>query len=418
MALFFPCQAENNQSDLIRQILMKSYDPLVRPVNDSSQKLSLHMSMGLKGFVELDMKKQTLVSFGWLTVTWYDQFLRWDPKQYPFHTVYLTADMVWRPDLIIFNTVSDLDQLESQKRKVLVESSGKVTWYPGGLFQTFCSVNIFYYPLDTQTCGVEVSTWLYTNDLLSANLIDPAFEASEDIERHPEWALVKKKAVHSLRYGNWQMQFSFTLKRKVTFYVFNMILPICLLSLTNYLVFLLPVESGEKMTVSVTIFLSFAVFLSLINNSLPPNSDSVCLFSVYVAIQMSLSVCFIVMAACIVFIYEQDTDVSTPCGTLKSPGSTMPGGKLNTENGQASHCDTLPVDAESTEDSEGAVFPRDRRGGSVCTNTVWLMVTNVRHLRPQERHVLSQQLDRMCLKLSVVTNVMACLVFACIWVWG
>ncbi|XP_076469985.1 acetylcholine receptor subunit beta-like 1 [Babylonia areolata] len=167
---------------------MKGYDPLVRPVVNFSQPVYLRLSMGLKSFIELDMKKQTLVFFGWLGVAWHDHFLRWDLDQFPFHKVQLTPDMVWRPDLVICNTMDDLDQLEDQKRKVIIESTGKVTWNPGGLFQTACSIDIFHYPLDTQTCSVEISTWSSSNEDIKV-FADPAFEKTNSLETHPEWTI-------------------------------------------------------------------------------------------------------------------------------------------------------------------------------------------------------------------------------------
>ncbi|KAL8596821.1 hypothetical protein ACOMHN_027150 [Nucella lapillus] len=447
MSMLCSCQEKVNETYLIREIIMKNYDPLMRPVQNFSQAISLNISIGMKAFIELDMKKQTLTSFGWLSVSWYDQFLSWDVNQYPFPLLYLKADMVWHPDLVIFNTVSDLDQLEKQKRKVIIEHTGKVNWIPGGLFQTFCSVNIFRYPLDTQTCTVQVAAWSYTLGILNAQFMDPAFETDQRIEHHPEWTLVSKKAERKILFYNWQMHFSFTLKRKPMFYILNMILPIPLLSLLNCLVFLLPVESGEKMTVSVTAFLSFAVFLSVINNSLPQNSDSVCLFSVYVAVQMFFSVCFIIMAACIVYIHKQDIDNdSRPTSQCQSSNVCRKISGMNlkakkrSESVREEHLDNsatikinpIPLTSESSqsshsadadcapenEDSEACVCSQDRRGGGASMKRIWLMVTNIRHLRHPERRLLSHQLDRMCLKFSLVINVMVCIVFVCIWTWA
>ncbi|XP_076469982.1 acetylcholine receptor subunit alpha-L1-like [Babylonia areolata] len=277
MANFVSCHAEikDNRSFLYHEILMKNYDPLSRPVANFSQQVHVNLSIGMKTFIELDMKKQTLVSFGWLAVNWYDEFLRWDLNQYPYQDIHLNPDMVWLPDLVIFNTVSDVDQLEDQTIKVIVHHTGKVTWYPGGLFQTFCSVNIFYYPLDTQTCSVDVSAWTSSNDILNGTTINPAFQRVEETESHPEWKLIGMEAEYQLFYTNyWCIYFTFILKRKVVFYVLNMIVPVLLLSLMNCLVFLLPAESGEKMTVSVTTFISFELFFSFINDSLPQNSDT------------------------------------------------------------------------------------------------------------------------------------------------
>ncbi|XP_076469986.1 acetylcholine receptor subunit alpha-type acr-16-like [Babylonia areolata] len=305
----FQEKIKSSEAHLIRETLLKSYDPLVSPTLNSSQKVYLNVSIGLKSVIQLDMKKQTLISSGWLRITWYDEFLHWDPQQFPHREVHLKADMVWCPDLVVYNTLSDLDQMARLKRKVIVHHTGLVTWYPGGLFQTYCSVDIFHYPLDTQTCSIEVTPWSTTNDYLNGTWGDPAFEISGGIENHPEWKLTDRKTRYQLWPDSfWRIYFIYTLERKVTFYVLNMILPVSLLSLLNCMVFVLPVECGEKMTVSVTVFLSFTVFLSLINNSLPQNSDSVCLFSVYVTVQMFMSVCFIVMGACIVFIYGQDKD--------------------------------------------------------------------------------------------------------------
>ncbi|KAL8596824.1 hypothetical protein ACOMHN_027153 [Nucella lapillus] len=202
---FFPCQAaiKSNDSRLIRAALMEHYDPLVFPVVNPSQPVYLNVTIGVRSFIQLDMKRQTLVFFGWLTVTWYDQFLGWDPNWYNMQRqVRLEAAMVWHPDLVIYNTVTDINQLENQKSKVIVEHTGRVTWYPGGLFQTFCSINVFHYPLDTQTCSVEIIPWSSANDVLTAALIEPPFRMSDSVEDHPEWTLVDKKSTYTLRPDN------------------------------------------------------------------------------------------------------------------------------------------------------------------------------------------------------------------------
>nr|KAG5705344.1 hypothetical protein BaRGS_011116 [Batillaria attramentaria] len=272
-----------NESFLIREVLLKNYDPFVRPVTDPRTPVFLKMSVGIKSFVELDMKKQTLTTFGWLVVNWYDSHLTWDTDEFPYSAVYLASDMIWRPELVIFNTVKKLDELENQKIKVIVTHDGKVTWFPGGLLETVCPIDITHYPLDTQTCSIDVTTWSLNKDLLNGTFNVKEFEVA-NTERHPEWSLVGTEAAYSVSITNyWTLHFKFSLRRKVLFYVVNVVMPIVLLSLMNCLVFLLPVESGEKMTVSVTVFLSFAVFMSLINDSLPQNSDSLCLFSAYIA---------------------------------------------------------------------------------------------------------------------------------------
>ena len=42
-----------------------------------------------------------------------------------------------------------------------VDYTGRLEWEPGGLYQTYCPVNVFYYPFDTQTCDITFTEWGY-----------------------------------------------------------------------------------------------------------------------------------------------------------------------------------------------------------------------------------------------------------------
>lgn len=94
--------------------------------------------------------------------------------------------------------------------------------------------------------------------------------------------------------------FSLTLKRKALYIMLNVILPICLLAILDLFVFMLPCASGEKVGYAVTVFLAFAVFLTIIQSSLPANSDSVSLFSVYLLVLTIDSTLITVIALLIV----------------------------------------------------------------------------------------------------------------------
>lgn len=51
------------------------------------------------------------------------------------------------------------------------------------------------------------------------------------------------------------------MKRRPLFYVFNMILPSILITIVGFLGFLIPPDSGEKVSMGVTTLLSMTVFL-------------------------------------------------------------------------------------------------------------------------------------------------------------
>lgn len=66
--------------------------------------------------------------------------------------------------------------------------------------------------------------------------------------------------------------FYIIIRRKTLFYTVNLILPTVLISFLCVLVFYLPAEAGEKVTLGISILLSLVVFLLLVSKILPPTS--------------------------------------------------------------------------------------------------------------------------------------------------
>ncbi|GAB1606031.1 hypothetical protein Ahia01_000885500, partial [Argonauta hians] len=67
--------------------------------------------------------------------------------------------------------------------------------------------------------------------------------------------------------------FTIKLTRKPAIQLLNLIYPCMIISAITLIGFFLPPESGEKVSVSVTVLLSLAVFQLVITETLPPNSD-------------------------------------------------------------------------------------------------------------------------------------------------
>jgi hypothetical protein len=68
--------------------------------------------------------------------------------------------------------------------------------------------------------------------------------------------------------------FSLHLVRRTMFYTFNTLIPCVLISSLTVLVFALPPDSGEKVTLGITILLSMTVFLVQLSETMPSTSES------------------------------------------------------------------------------------------------------------------------------------------------
>jgi nicotinic acetylcholine receptor alpha-7 len=79
------------------------------------------------------------------------------------------------------------------------------------------------------------------------------------------------------------------MKRHPLYFGVMILLPTLLFSLLNPLVFLLPVESGERVSLSMTILLSYAIFLTLVSNSIPKTSNPMCTLLIVMIVIISLS---------------------------------------------------------------------------------------------------------------------------------
>lgn len=77
------------------------------------------------------------------------------------------------------------------------------------------------------------------------------------------------------------LTFDITLRRKTLFYTCNLIIPCVLLSFLTVLTFYLPSESGEKISLCISILLSLTVFVLLLNDLIPATSLVVPLIGKY-----------------------------------------------------------------------------------------------------------------------------------------
>ena len=75
--------------------------------------------------------------------------------------------------------------------------------------------------------------------------------------------------------------FTIHMRRGSLFYVINLIAPCFLIFVISFLGFFLPVESGEKVNLEITILLALVVFLLRVGETMPPTPDSIPILGKY-----------------------------------------------------------------------------------------------------------------------------------------
>ena len=85
-------------------------------------------------------------------------------------------------------------------------------------------------------------------------------------------------------------------------------IPLIFLSILMLLVFFLPVESGEKIGLAITVMLAFTIFLLLMDSLIPKTKD-LPYISMYITTMMGVSTMSIVGSAMVLRIYHNDPGV-------------------------------------------------------------------------------------------------------------
>lgn len=187
---------------------------------------------------------------------------------------------VWTPILVVANPSLIVGTLNGDVSPVRVYYNGLAWWRPGDVFRTSCYPDIYKYPFDNQECRISILASGFTEKEVLLKV--PYSEANADFYNdNGEWVLLK---TYTNAFDQNQIsvaQWFFTFKRRPQFFFFNVILPIIFLSLLDCLVYCIPVESGERISYSITVLLSFAVFMTLIGDNIPKTSAPMSLFCIY-----------------------------------------------------------------------------------------------------------------------------------------
>ncbi|XP_045187824.2 acetylcholine receptor subunit delta-like [Mercenaria mercenaria] len=290
------CQSGKNVNSLLTYLFTtEGYNKKVRPLTDQSQAVDVSVDFYLNSVIEFDEQDESLKTSGFLSCSWTDQYLTWTPSAYNnINELFIPQDDIWKPDISLRNTFKSFTGLGASYLNAYVTSAGTVEWNPYQVLESTCSVDITYFPFDTQTCELKFTAWSYSKAHVELNQGSRGVQLEEYVE-NSAWKLVETSA-REINTDEAAVFFTLKLKRRPIFYIINAILPVVFLSLLNIFTFLLPVSSGERASYAVTVFLSLAVFLTIIANELPKNSEKTSLLSVYLMLMSSLSTFIVILS--------------------------------------------------------------------------------------------------------------------------
>ncbi|XP_070572237.1 neuronal acetylcholine receptor subunit alpha-10-like [Ptychodera flava] len=289
-----------NASELV-QHLIDSYPRYIRPVKNDSFPVVIKHRMTPRQIIEMDENSQIIVLKGWLSEIWTDHYMQWDPTQYEnIEEVRIPSDKIWLPDIVLVDSVKR-DYERHFKTDAIINSDGEVVCMAPIVFEASCPIDPTNFPFDEQHCVLTFMSWSYNGKLLDLT-IDPATNV-DSFRANSEWHLANITVTK-----DWMqppccpepyplITYTLHLKRRSLFYIFNLIFPSFLACILVAVGFILPSDSGERMTLCITSALVEFVFLETVSAYMPPNSENLPTIQKYLLVSIGFVVFSLMMTA-------------------------------------------------------------------------------------------------------------------------
>ncbi|NP_001166816.1 acetylcholine receptor subunit alpha-like [Bombyx mandarina] len=304
--------AGNPDAKRLYDDLLSNYNKLVRPVVNTTDVLRVCIKLKLSQLIDVNLKNQIMTTNLWVEQSWYDYKLRWEPKEYGgVHMLHVPSDHIWRPDIVLYNNADGNFEV-TLATKATIYHQGLVEWKPPAIYKSSCEIDVEYFPFDEQTCVLKFGSWTYDgfkvdlrhmDEQAGSNVVSVGVDLSE-FYMSVEWDILEVPAVRNEKFYTCcdepylDITFNITMRRKTLFYTVNIIIPCMGISFLTVLTFYLPSDSGEKVTLSISILISLHVFFLLVVEIIPPTSLVVPLLGKYLIFAMilvSISICVTVV---------------------------------------------------------------------------------------------------------------------------
>uniref|UniRef100_A0A7M4E5F1 Cholinergic receptor nicotinic alpha 2 subunit n=1 Tax=Crocodylus porosus TaxID=8502 RepID=A0A7M4E5F1_CROPO len=292
--------------------LFSGYNRWSRPVPNISDVVIVRFGLSIAQLIDVDEKNQMMTTNVWLKQEWSDYKLRWNPADFDNVTsIRVPSEMIWIPDIVLYNN-ADGEFAVTHMTKAHLFSSGRVKWVPPAIYKSSCSIDVTFFPFDQQNCKMKFGSWTYDKAKIDLESMERQVDL-KDYWESGEWAIVNAVGTYNTKKYDCcteiypDITYCFVIRRLPLFYTINLIIPCLLISCLTVLVFYLPSDCGEKITLCISVLLSLTVFLLLITEIIPSTSLVIPLIGEYLLFTMIFVTLSIVITVFVLNVHHRSS---------------------------------------------------------------------------------------------------------------
>lgn len=296
--------------------LLTNYTKNIRPRHNQKELVEVRMEPILGLIVDFDEGGGVFSWYGGFHMFWRDDHISWNITEYSYiNSITLPITQVWVPKPIFsnsakrrtfFNFDNDFDH---ERTFVKYYHNGTAYLQTGGIIETSCDADIKYYPADDHVCEIE----LYS-DILDLKFTYPDHDLRQTslqyFEGDSEWDVTNVSATIFMEGIYETIDFKIHIRRKPMFLITSLVLPLFLVSILNIFTFVLPTESGERTSFAITLFLTFAVVMTVVSETFPA-TDKLGAFTIFLLMRILTSALTTIVAIISIALYFKDDETNT-----------------------------------------------------------------------------------------------------------
>ena len=285
----------------------------IAPTNDHDKAITVNIGLDIFSVTSFDAVVGRLDILGSVKLKWQDDIPRSaNPLSRNVESIMIDYTKIWTPTLILLNSADSVSSVGDSAYKVrFFTTNGTVTWSPRVIMAATCTPDVSFFPFDQQECDLILTAWSRDKSEIVFSLMSNEWGMS-NFDPSNVWEVMQTSSELVTVSNRNAAKFSVIIKRYSLYFAFNIVLPILLLSFLSGFLFLLPVDSGERVGFGITCFLSFAVLLQTIMGFLPQSSAPMSLLCYYVIVMVLFSGLLSIVNILILKVYLKPEGTNVP----------------------------------------------------------------------------------------------------------
>ncbi len=273
ICLLLICDVDRARAEV--PLSLGQQNELLRPPLQEGQPIPVSIAIHVINLSDIDEVMQRFHLMFYMFVQWHDSRLAFTPRD-PLERFHVYAiDQVWHPRLDFINAVGARTISEASLR---VEPDGKVLYAERAEAQLSTRFHLRRFPFDEQALQILVHPFVAQAHLVTFKANQEHTWISSEEEAYSslaQWDLVSIRTQHDhvpvSRFGTVpEAHFEILVRRKYTFYLWKIFLPLLLMVMLSWTVYWIDTRDlNSQVQISITTILTVIAFAFSISLSLP-----------------------------------------------------------------------------------------------------------------------------------------------------